>query len=107
MKIFRSQAWTGGWFVGNFNPAAFKTEQFEVCLKRHKQGESWPKHFHKIATEINYLIRGKITLMGESFNAGDVFVILPGEVADPQFLEDCELIVVKVPSVKADKYEVT
>ena len=38
--------------------------------------------------------------------AGDVFVIEPGEVAEPEFLEDCQLVCVKTPSLPGDKYEV-
>jgi len=41
---------------------------------------------------------------GLRLKAGDVFKINPGEIADPVFLKDCELIVVKVPSVPGDKY---
>lgn len=35
---------------------------------------------------------------------GDIFVLYPDEVADPEFLTDCEILVIKVPSVKGDKY---
>ena len=106
MKIIRNKKWVGGWFVGNFNPSAFKSHDVEVCFKQHFKGEKWPKHYHKIATEINYLIRGKMTIKSEIFNSGDVFIIYPNEIADPNFLEDCELIVVKMPSIINDKYEV-
>jgi quercetin dioxygenase-like cupin family protein len=106
MKVIRNQKWTGGWFIGNFEPSAFKTDAFEVCLKKHEKGERWPIHYHKIATEINYLLKGKMTIQNETFNPGDVFVIEPNEIADPTFLEDCELIVVKTPFVRNDKYEV-
>jgi len=106
MKVIRNQKWTGGWFVGNFEPSAFKTDAVEVCLKKHTKGEKWPKHYHKIATEVNYMISGKMTIQDTEFNAGDVFVIEPNEIADPEFLEDCELIVVKVPFARNDKYEV-
>jgi quercetin dioxygenase-like cupin family protein len=47
-----------------------------------------------------------MTIQNDTFNPGDVFVIEPNEVADPEFLEDCELIVVKVPFARNDKYEV-
>ena len=47
-----------------------------------------------------------MTIQNETFNPGDVFVIEPNEVADPDFLEDCELIVVKSPFVRNDKYEI-
>jgi hypothetical protein len=36
--------------------------------------------------------------------AGDIFVIGPWEVANPVFLEDCELVVIKTPSIIGDKY---
>ena len=39
-------------------------------------------------------------------NSGDVFVFDKGEVADPIFLEDCKLIVVKIPSIPSDKFEI-
>lgn len=37
---------------------------------------------------------------------GDIFILYPYETADPIFLEDCEVMVVKTPSVKKDKYNV-
>lgn len=104
MKIFRQVEWKGGWFVGDFNPTAYRTREFEVCLKRHLKGEKWPTHYHKVAIEINYLIRGTMTLHGEMFLPGDVFILEPEEIADPIFLEDCEMIVIKSPSTPGDKY---
>ena len=96
----------GGWFVGNFEPTAYKTDQFEVSYKTHPKGDKWDAHYHIEAVEINYLIRGKMTIQGRELAAGDVFVLNSYEVADPEFLEDCELIVVKTPSVLGDKYSV-
>jgi len=96
----------GGWFVGDFEPSAYKTSDFEVCYKVHPKGEQWPAHYHKIATEINYIIRGSMTINGTLLSRGDVFVLKPYEVAVPEFLEDCELIVVKTASISGDKYEV-
>ena len=37
---------------------------------------------------------------------GTIFVLEPNEVADPIFHEDCQVLCVKVPSIKGDKYEV-
>jgi hypothetical protein len=36
-------------------------------------------------------------------NSGDIFVIYPKEIADPIFLEDCYLCVIKTPSIVGDK----
>lgn len=96
----------GGWFVGNFEPTAFKTEKFEVGYKLHKKGELWSKHYHRKATEINCLIKGRMRLNRAEFKSGDIFVIEPGEIAEPEFLQNCQLIIIKVPSLQKDKYEV-
>jgi mannose-6-phosphate isomerase-like protein (cupin superfamily) len=106
MEIKRIEDMKGGWFIGNFEPSAYRTSDFEVCYKVHPKGEQWPAHYHKIATEINYIIRGSMTINGTLLSRGDVFVLEPYEVAVPEFLEDCELIVVKTASVVDDKYEV-
>jgi len=43
---------------------------------------------------------------GVSISVGDVFVLEPYDVAEPEFLEDCKILCVKAPSVPGDKYEV-
>lgn len=95
-----------GWFIGNFDPSVLKTENFEVGLLSHKKGEIWPKHYHAIATEYNLLISGSMTICGELIEPGTIFVLEPNEIADPIFHEDCQVLCVKVPSIKGDKYEV-
>lgn len=107
MKIYSFKNMKGGWFVGDFKPTALSTDAAEVSFKRHKKGEYIAPHTHKIATEINYLVRGKMTIQDQKLVAGDIFVIEPGEKADPQYLEACEIVVVKVPSIVGDKYELS
>ena len=99
MKIFDFNKMKGGWFIGNFNPSAYKTKQFEVCFKQHKKNEIWETHYHKVATEINFLISGSMIIQGTTIVSGDIFILEPGEIADPTFLEDCSLVVVKTPSI--------
>jgi quercetin dioxygenase-like cupin family protein len=106
MKIYKIKNFKDGWFIGNFKPTIFKTKDFEICYKKHKKNEKWPIHYHKIATEYNYLISGKMKIQNKTLKKGDIFVLYPSEVANPIFLEDCELIVVKTPSIKGDKYHV-
>lgn len=104
MKIFKMDEMCGGWFVGNFSPTAYSTEKFEVCYKKHHKDEKWDTHYHKIGTEINYLIRGKMQIQDTILQTGDIFILYPYEIADPIFLEDCELVIVKTPSDSNDKY---
>lgn len=107
MKIIRKD-WKkyGGWFIGDFNPSAYRTSNFEVGFKIHPKGEKWPKHFHKKAIEINYILRGKMTIRNKKLKAGDIFIMDNMEVADPSFQEDCEIVCVKVPSIPGDKWMV-
>jgi quercetin dioxygenase-like cupin family protein len=106
MKVTKFKDYKGGWFVGNFEPTSHKTEDFEVCYKTHLKGEKWDKHYHKLGTEINYLIEGRMIIQGQELVSGDVFVIYPYEIADPEFLEDCTLVIIKTPSDTNDKYVV-
>lgn len=96
----------GGWFIGNFSPAMLRTDQFEVCYKYHTKGEAWPAHYHKLGTEYNLLVRGKMKMHDQILEAGTLFIMERYEVADPEFLEDCEVLIIKTPSVPGDKYEV-
>lgn len=104
MDIVKMKDMTGGWFIGDFEPTAYKTSEFEVCLKHHKSGEKWDKHYHKLGTEINYLVEGKMIIQDTELNAGDIFTIHPYEIADPIFLEDCKVLIIKTPSLPGDKY---
>jgi hypothetical protein len=99
MKISKIDDMIGGWFVGNFEPSAFKTENFEVSYKKHYKGEKWDIHYHHTVTEINLLIRGKLKMQGKILEVGDIFLLEPYEIADPIFLEDCDIICVKTPSM--------
>ena len=98
MKVNRIENMKGGWFVGNFEPTAYKTSEFEVSYKVHPKGEQWDFHYHTEVTEINYLIRGEMTLQNRLLTSGDIFTLEPFEIADPEFLTDCEIICVKTPS---------
>jgi len=64
MEVFKIDNMQGGWYAGNFSPVAFSTSDFEVCYKKHIQGEDWPKHYHKEADEINFLRSGKMIIQG-------------------------------------------
>lgn len=103
MKIYKLSDMKSGWYVGNFEPSAFKTEQFEVNYRTHKAGEQWEHHYHEEITEVNLLVSGEMIMQGKRLKAGDIFVVEPYEVADPQFIMDCTVVCVKTPSVVGDK----
>lgn len=103
MKTYKINEMKNGWFIGNFEPSILKTKDFEVGVLHHHKGEVWPKHKHEYLEEYNYLLSGKMLINNCILNAGDLFVFEREEIADPIFLEDCIVIVIKVPSVPGDK----
>ena len=75
----------GGWFIGDFEPTAYKTKDFEVSYKTHVKDEKWDHHYHTIVTEINLIISGEMILQGKTLKENDIFILEPYEIADPQF----------------------
>jgi len=106
MKTYNIKDMKGGWFIGNFEPSVFKNPFFEVAHHFHEAGYIGQKHYHKIAPELSYIVSGKLIASGRDLSTGDMFVYEPGDIADVEFLEDTNLIVVKWPSVPSDKYMV-
>lgn len=107
MKISRLEDTIGGWFVGDFPKASFQTNACEVSYKYHSRGESWPTHYQEKITEINLLVRGTMKMQGKILKGGDIFILYPYEIADPEFIEDCEVVCVKVPGIRGDKVVVS
>lgn len=103
MKIIDFSKMKGGWFIGNFEPTAYKTEDFEVSYKIHPKGEKWDLHYHEKITEINLLVKGKMTMQGKELKENDIFIVESYEIADPEFLEDCHIVCVKTPGIAKDK----
>lgn len=93
----------GGWYIGDFLPSAYTSKEFEVALKFHRKNTPWSKHIHKKVTEINLLVHGKMKIQNKLLKTGDIFIIEKGTISDPVFLEDCEVVIVKVPSIPGDK----
>ena len=104
MEVDKLDRMVKGWFIGDFDPSVLKTDQFEVAYHTHSAGEHHDIHYHKKSREYNLLVRGKMIINEQEFNAGDIFILEPYEVSEPTFLTDVELVVVRAPSVKDDKY---
>lgn len=103
MNIDKIENFTGGWFIGNFNPTIYQTKNFEIAIKFFSKGDTEPSHKQIIATEITGVIQGVITINNQKFQKGDLITILPGEFSNFECLEDCSLICIKYPSDPRDK----
>jgi len=122
MKVLPLNLFYRGWFIGDFDPSIVRTDQFEIACLKLPKGYIGDKHYHKIATEYNLLVYGKIKIKhtwtvlnghtNEIINindeltvsGGNIFIFYPNEVSDVEYLEDSCVITIKVPSAKDDKY---
>jgi hypothetical protein len=104
MRVSRIEDMTKGWFVGAFEPSVLWTDACEVAVKRHNAGYSDEDHFHEVATEATVVVSGQARMMGRDCSAGDIIVVEPGETSNFLAVTDVILVVVKIPSVKGDKY---
>lgn len=93
-----------GWFVGNFEPSLYKTEDVEVAVQYFYKGDKEASHCHKIATEITLIVSGKARMNDKYLESGDILKIKPGEFTDFEALEDTITAVVKLPGATNDKY---
>lgn len=93
-----------GWIIGDFDNSLLRTKDFEVSVRTHPAGEQYEVHTHRIATEYNILVSGRMTMCSIDLNAGDTFIVEPFEISDPVFHEDCVVVCIKVPSIPSDKY---
>lgn len=106
MRTGRLEDMVKGWFVGNFSPSMYKTNEVEVAVKTYKAGDSEKKHFHKLATELTLILSGSVRMFDRIYKAGDIVVVEPFEATDFYAIEDTTNVVVKIPGANNDKYEV-
>ena len=104
MKTAKLNEMTKGWFIGNFEPSLYKTNDVEVAVKSYKAGDHEQKHHHKIATEFTLVVQGTVKMFDREFSEGDIIVVEPGDSTDFTALTDAENVVVKIPGANNDKY---
>ena len=105
MKTAKLEDMIKGWFVGNFEPTLLRTNDVEVAVKCYKKGDYEEKHYHKIATELTVITRGRVKMNGIEYKEGDIIVMEPNEATDFECLEDgTQNVVVKIPGANNDKY---
>lgn len=107
MKIesYKLQDMIKGWFIGDFEPSLFKTNNVEVAIKKYKAGDFEKPHFHKIATEFTAIISGEVQMNGIRYKENDIIKIAPNVIASFRAVTDVITIVVKLPGANNDKYE--
>jgi len=104
MKVSKLSDMKGGWFVGNFEPSLIKTNDCEVAYKTYTKGTKEQAHYHKVATEITVITKGKVKMFDRVFEEGDIVIVEPGDITSFEALEDAGNVVVKYPGANKDKY---
>lgn len=104
MKSAKLSDMVKGWFIGNFSPTLYATNDCEVAVKSYSAGDHEEKHYHKIATEFTVIIKGRVRMSGREYSEGDIVVVEPGDATDFIALTDCVNVVVKIPGANNDKY---
>jgi hypothetical protein len=104
MEISQLENMFKGWFIGDFEPSLYKTNDVEVGVKFYKEGDYEPSHFHKIATEFTVILDGRVEMNGNIYESGSILKILPNESTDFKALTNVKTVVVKIPGASNDKY---
>ena len=104
MKKIKLSDFFRGWFVGDFEPTLFKSKEIEVAVQVYKKNHIEPEHFHKVSTEITFMIKGKAFFNDQLISEDEGIIIFPGETNIFKAVTDCKTLVVKFPSIPKDKY---
>ena len=105
MKTAKLEDMIKGWFVGNIEPTRLRTNDVEGAVKSYNKGDYEEKHYHKIATELTVITRGRVKMNGVEYKEGDIIVMEPNDATDFECLEDgTQNVVVKIPGANNDKY---
>ncbi len=94
-----------GWFIGNFEPSLYKTNDVEVGIKKYNAGDYENFHYHKIATEFTVIVSGTVEMNGIQYGENDIIKIVPEVLTNFKALTDVITVVVKLPGANNDKYE--
>ncbi len=92
-----------GWFIGDFEGSVWPTKDFEVTYQKNPRSQT-ASHIHKIAHEITLVISGRQICNGQMFEAGDICILEPGDISQIEYLEETEVVTIKVPSCPSDKH---
>jgi len=106
MRTDRIENAKNGWMVGMFDGAILQSN-FEVCYKSLSAKKIMESHYHKLSTELTFIISGKMVVNGETLEDGDIFIIEPNETLECEVVEDTKIVVVKDKSYPSDKHIVS
>ena len=105
LEIYKLEDMIKGWFIGNFEPSLYKTNDVEVGIKKYSAGDFENSHYHKIATEFTVIISGTVEMNGVQYFQNEIIKIIPGVITNFTAITDVLTVVIKLPGANNDKYE--
>lgn len=94
---------TKGWLVGDFLPAIIQSKDIEVCVKYYKSGDKESRHVHNFVDEYTIILSGKIKMNDAEYGSGEIVYIEKESSTDFLCVDDSITLVIKTPSIPADK----
>lgn len=91
-----------GYFLGNFSPAIFNSENVEMAIKSYNFGNYEGGYYRKTDTEIFVVLLGKVEFNGKVLSKGGMIRYEPREVKHVFPVEDSQCLVVRFPGTKRD-----
>ncbi len=100
----------GGWIMGQFlDHPLLHNDVAEIGWKKFPEDYSEPPHYHKKASELSIVIKGRMLIKeGKNIHTlkkGDfIFLLKNTWIQDYCIKKGTEVIVIKTPSIPNDKY---
>lgn len=96
---------TRGWFVGDFEPSAYRTNDAEAGIRVLEKGYCEQAHYHRSAVKVIAILNGRIRMFNREWTEDDVVVFEPGggDITSIEALQDSQIVVLMLPGIKNDK----
>jgi hypothetical protein len=104
MIVHKLDEMVRGWFVGDFEPTAYRTSGVEVAIKHYAAGDAEALHLHRVASELTAVVSGTVRMGARELHGGDILELRPGEPCDFLAVTDAVVVAVKLPAVADDKH---
>lgn len=91
-----------GYFIGNFEPSAYRTDEVEICCKGASKYTLDAGYYRKKDVQFIFLNRGMAEINGIKYKKYDLIKFEPGEVINIFALTNIEMTIIRFPGTKGD-----
>ena len=102
MEFFDIRKMELGYFIGDFNPTVYRTNNVELSIKTLTAGTLDSCYYRKKDTQIVCVLSGTIECFERILGKGDIVSFRPGDMISLFALEDAEILITRLPGTKND-----